>query len=63
MSTTAGVADLRNKVMLACRMLGTRGVSKGSFGHVSARVPGTDRVLIKSKGPDEEALEFAIFGE
>jgi ribulose-5-phosphate 4-epimerase/fuculose-1-phosphate aldolase len=58
-STTVDVAELRNKVMLACRMLGTRGVSKGSFGHVSARIPGTDRVLIKSKGPDEEALEFA----
>jgi L-fuculose-phosphate aldolase len=53
------VADLREKVMLSCRMLGTRGVSKGSFGHVSARIPGTDQVLIKSKGPDEEALEFA----
>jgi ribulose-5-phosphate 4-epimerase/fuculose-1-phosphate aldolase len=40
-------------------MLGTRGVSRGSFGHVSARIPGTDHILIKSKGPEEEALEFA----
>jgi ribulose-5-phosphate 4-epimerase/fuculose-1-phosphate aldolase len=52
------IAELRDKVVLACRMIGTRGVSKGSFGHVSARIPGTDRVLIKSKGPEEEALEF-----
>lgn len=29
------------------------------LGHVSARIPGTDRVLIKGKGPDEEAVEFA----
>jgi ribulose-5-phosphate 4-epimerase/fuculose-1-phosphate aldolase len=56
---SATIAELRDKVMLSCRMLGTRGVSKGSFGHVSARIPGTERVLIKSKGPAEEALEFA----
>lgn len=55
----SGVEALREKVMLSCRMLGTRGVTRGSFGHVSARIPGTDRVLIKAKGPDEEALEFA----
>src|SRR5574341_1270554 len=34
------------------------GVTKGAFGHVSARIPGTDRILIKSKGPNEAALEF-----
>lgn len=56
--STAGVAELRDKVVLSCRMIGTRGVSKGSFGHVSARIPGTDHILIKSKGPEEEALEF-----
>jgi L-fuculose-phosphate aldolase len=53
------VTELREKVVLSCRMIGSRGVSKGSFGHVSARIPGAgDRILIKSKGPDEEALEF-----
>ncbi len=53
------VKELRKKVTLSCRIIGNRGVTKGSFGHVSARIPGTDRILIKSKGPDEEALEFA----
>ena len=53
------VTDLREKVVLSCRMIGSRGVSRGSFGHVSARIPGAeDRILIKSKGPEEEALEF-----
>jgi len=51
--------ELKKKVALACRILGNRGVTKGSFGHVSARIPGADRVLIKSKGPEEAALEFA----
>ena len=59
MSGTPTLSELREKVMLSCRMIGTRGVSKGSFGHVSARIPGSERILIKSKGPDEEALEFA----
>jgi L-fuculose-phosphate aldolase len=53
------VTELRQQVVLSCRMIGTRGVSKGSFGHVSARIPDAhDRILIKSKGPEEEALEF-----
>jgi ribulose-5-phosphate 4-epimerase/fuculose-1-phosphate aldolase len=53
------VADLRKKVALSCRIVGTQGLTRGMLGHVSARIPGTDRVLIKGKGPDEEAVEFA----
>lgn len=59
MATQQEINDLREKVALSCRIIGARGVTRGSFGHVSARIPGTDRILIKSKGPDEEALEFA----
>jgi ribulose-5-phosphate 4-epimerase/fuculose-1-phosphate aldolase len=53
------VRDLRKKIALSCRILGNRGVTRGAFGHVSARIPGSDRILIKSKGSDEAALEFA----
>lgn len=53
------IKELKKKVAFSCRILGVRGVTQGSFGHVSARIPGTDRILIKSKGPDEAALEFA----
>jgi ribulose-5-phosphate 4-epimerase/fuculose-1-phosphate aldolase len=60
MVMAASLTELREKVVLSCRMIGSRGVSRGSFGHVSARIPGAeDRILIKAKGPDEEALEFA----
>jgi ribulose-5-phosphate 4-epimerase/fuculose-1-phosphate aldolase len=59
MSELQTITELREKVALSCRMIGNRGVTKGSFGHVSARIPGTDKILIKAKGPDEEALEFA----
>ena len=57
--TKAQIQKLREKVALSCRMLGMRRVTKGASGHVSARIPGTDRILIKSKGPDEAAFEFA----
>ena len=58
-ASVLSVTQLRAKVVLSCRMIGSRGVSKGSFGHVSARIPDADdKILIKSKGPDEEALEF-----
>jgi ribulose-5-phosphate 4-epimerase/fuculose-1-phosphate aldolase len=52
--------ELREKVATSCRIIGNRSVTRGSLGHVSARVPGTDRILIKAKGRDEEALEFAV---
>jgi L-fuculose-phosphate aldolase len=52
------VQQLREKVMLSCRIMGDRGVTRGSFGHVSARIPGSEKILIKSKGPNEAALEF-----
>lgn len=53
------VPELRKKVALACRIVGTQGLTRGALGHVSARIPGTDRVLIKGKGINEEAVEFA----
>jgi ribulose-5-phosphate 4-epimerase/fuculose-1-phosphate aldolase len=59
MSTAQDVNELKDKIALSCRILGNRGVTRGSFGHVSARYPGEpDKFLIKSKGPDEAALEF-----
>lgn len=59
MAQTQAVKKLTEKVALSCRIIAKMGVTKGAFGHVSARVPGTDRILIKSKGPNEAALEFA----
>lgn len=59
MTKTEKVKELRRKVVLSCRIMGHRGVTQGAFGHVSARIPGTDRILIKSKGPNEAPLEFA----
>jgi len=59
MTKAQTIKELKKKVAFSCRILGFRGVTQGSFGHVSVRIPGTDRILIKSKGPDEAALQFA----
>ena len=51
--------ELKMQVALSCRIIGFRSVTKGTLGHVSVRVPGTDRVLIKGRGPDVEGMEFS----
>lgn len=45
------VEDLKVKVALGCRILAKLGLAD-YLGHVSARIPGTDRVLIKARGVD-----------
>jgi len=60
MATAQEISELKVQIALACRILGVQGVTRGSFGHVSVRIPGeVNKFLIKSKGPDETALEFA----
>lgn len=58
-ATGAGPAVLRSQVATACRILGREGISLSAYGHVSTRIPGTDDFFIKSRGPQEEGLEFA----
>lgn len=41
----ASTLDLRREIVLACRVLSYFGIVEG-FGHVSARVPGGDRIII-----------------
>ena len=53
-------AELREKVAEACRILAASGICSGvrsAVGHASARVPGTDRIIIKGRGYRHEALE------
>ena len=55
----AAIAHLRKTVAVSCRIVGAQGLTRGALGHVSARIPRTERVLIKGKGLNEEAVEFA----
>jgi ribulose-5-phosphate 4-epimerase/fuculose-1-phosphate aldolase len=63
----ASSVDLRREIVLACRVLSYFGIVEG-FGHVSARVPGTDRVIITPRialGLVEEGdlIEFDAAGK
>jgi ribulose-5-phosphate 4-epimerase/fuculose-1-phosphate aldolase len=51
-------SKLRELVAQSCRILGKLNLTKEPSGHVSARVPGADRALIKARGPEESGLRF-----
>ncbi len=46
----AGLEALRRDVARACRVLAGEGYTDLTLGHVSARVPGRDAILVKRKG-------------
>jgi ribulose-5-phosphate 4-epimerase/fuculose-1-phosphate aldolase len=50
--------ELKTQVAQACRIIGNNG-TRGMLGHVSVRLPDSDIVYIKGRGPDVEGLEFA----
>jgi ribulose-5-phosphate 4-epimerase/fuculose-1-phosphate aldolase len=50
--------DLRERVAAACRVLARLDLTSGGQGHVSARIPGTDRVLIRARGPNELGVRY-----
>lgn len=52
------LSQLREQVARSCRMLGKLNLTKEPSGHVSARIPGEDKVLIKARGPEESGLRF-----
>ena len=54
----ADLSKLRELVAQSCRVLGKLNLTKEPSGHVSARVPGADQVLIKARGPEESGLRF-----
>lgn len=51
-------SKLRELVAQSCRILGKLNLTKEPSGHVSARVPGEDKALIKARGPEESGLRF-----
>ena len=51
-------SQLRERVAQSCRVLGKLNLTKEPSGHVSARIPGEDRIFIKARGPEESGLRF-----
>jgi L-fuculose-phosphate aldolase len=50
--------ELRARVAKACRVLGKLELTKAASGHISARLPGTDTILIRARGPGESGVRY-----
>jgi ribulose-5-phosphate 4-epimerase/fuculose-1-phosphate aldolase len=50
---------LREKVATSCRILAQHTIIKGSMGHVSTRVPGTNDSLVRGRPQVDKGLRFA----
>ena len=58
MTSGPEIADLKARVATACRVLARLDLTREPAGHVSARIPGTERILIKARGPSEAGVRF-----
>lgn len=56
----ADIAELRERIAQACRVIGKLDLTKAATGHLSARVPGTDKVLIRARGPGESGVRYTV---
>jgi ribulose-5-phosphate 4-epimerase/fuculose-1-phosphate aldolase len=50
--------DLAERVARACRVLGRLELTHAALGHVSARVPGHERMLIRARGSSELGVRY-----
>jgi ribulose-5-phosphate 4-epimerase/fuculose-1-phosphate aldolase len=55
---SSSLEELRVKVATACRILAKAGLVKEFTGHVSLRLPGTDEMLIRCRGDNEDGVLF-----
>src|SRR5690242_6571598 len=61
MTTTAPATDpaaLRSRVATACRVVGKMGLTRALRGHISARLPGTNRIFVRARGPAESGVRY-----
>lgn len=49
---------LRARIATACRVAGRMGLTRALRGHISARIPGTDRIFVKARGPAESGVRY-----
>jgi ribulose-5-phosphate 4-epimerase/fuculose-1-phosphate aldolase len=52
------LTELARTVALACRILAAQGCAREITGHVSARIPGTDEMLVRCRHVDDPGVEF-----
>jgi ribulose-5-phosphate 4-epimerase/fuculose-1-phosphate aldolase len=52
------MAELRKRVAEACRVMGVLELTLGTLGHASARLPHSDRIIIRARGPAESGMRY-----
>ena len=53
------LADLASRVAQACRVLGRLELTHAALGHVSARIPGQNKLLIRARGDAEAGVRYS----
>ncbi|GAB3353787.1 class II aldolase/adducin family protein [Modestobacter lapidis] len=56
-SVDTGLAELREDLAVACRVLAARGLAEGYLGHISLRID-ENRLLVRCRGPQERGLAW-----
>jgi L-fuculose-phosphate aldolase len=55
--------QLRSRIAMACRVLGKLELTRALRGHISARIPGTERIFIRARGPAESGVRYTTEDE
>ncbi len=55
--------QLRSRIAMACRVLGTLELTRALRGHISARIPGTERIFIRARGRLESGVRYTADDE
>ncbi len=55
--------NLRIRIARACRVLGKQELTRALRGHISARIPGTNRIFIRARGPAENGVRYTTEDE
>lgn len=53
------IDHMRERVATSCRILAQHGLMRGSTGHVSERIPGTNEMMVRGRPPVDRGLRFA----
>ena len=54
---------LRTRIANACRVVGRMGLTRALRGHISARIPGTNRIFVRARGPAELGVRYTTRDE
>lgn len=53
-----GLLSLRIEIAKACRIIGKLEITNHILGHISVRIPGSDNMLIRARGPAQPGMRF-----